>query len=404
MEEGKRHTRVLISSFAICYLFTRLAILAFIFLQGGGDIPYYVRWGSSHLQNPFITSTVPFLAESIFVIPVGLSRFLSLDPLLVTNLFVFSFDLGILFLLYKIARKFYDLDASMLILLAFSLPTTYTYTLLEGQNEIIICFFFMLFVYSYLYKRWITFAVSYSLIVLSLIFPIILLPFILELIERKRLFITTAISSFIFSGFIYLVSPQFFGDLVSRGSTGMRVGKLTFISPYILLMMRDWYEPVRLLAFAIFLVALFLFLYYLPLNIKREVRFLFTLVLFNLCFMVFYPAPYHHYLVWTFPIMFLIIPFRFLKRRFLYQLILFNIPWIVSFILQRTVNSTWILENNLPHTSLLMTLSNHIIPITVLLLVIVYINHYLLYRENYRFYDNFIPVDNIEEDYHIPSD
>ncbi|MDY6959742.1 MAG: hypothetical protein SVK08_11375, partial [Halobacteriota archaeon] len=156
MEEGKRHTRVLISSFAICYLFTRLAILAFIFLQGGGDIPYYVRWGSSHLQNPFITSTVPFLAESIFVIPVGLSRFLSLDPLLVTNLFVFSFDLGILFLLYKIARKFYDFDASMLILLAFSLPTTYTYTLLEGQNEIIICFFFMLFVYSYLYKRWIT--------------------------------------------------------------------------------------------------------------------------------------------------------------------------------------------------------------------------------------------------------
>ena len=397
MKKSKRRAIVLVSSVTLCYLFTRLSILAFIFLQGGSDVPYYVRWGSSHLQNPLVTSTVPFLAESIFVIPVGLSRLLSLDPLLVTNLFVFSFDLGILFLTYKIARKFYNFDESMLILLVFSLPTTYTYTLLEGQNEIIICFFFLLMVYSYLYHRWKTFALSYSLVVLSLIFPIILLPFILDLVERKRLFLTTAIASFIFSGFTYLVSPRFFGDLVSRGSTGMREGKLAFISPYILLMMKDWYEPVRVLAFAIFLVAILLFLYYIPLKIRREWRFLFTLVLFNLCFMIFYPAPYHHYLAWTFPLMFLIVPFGFSKRRFLYLLSIFNIPWITSYAIQRTVNSIWIIENNIPHTSILTTFSDHIIEITILLLVIVYIGHYLLLRENYNFFSDFIPNDCSED-------
>lgn len=396
-EEDRRKKVFLVGSFVLCYLLTRLFILLSIFLQGGGDISYYVNWGYSHLQNPFITSTVPFFTEFIFVIPVGISRLFSLDPLIFTNIFIFSFDLGILFLTYKIARSFYGLNESMLVLIAFSLPTTYTYVLLEGQNEIILCFFFMLMIYSYLNEMWKTFAFSYSLLILSLIFPILLLPFIIDLIERKKLFLITAISSFIFSGFVYLLSPQFLGELVSRGSTGLRVGKLVFLSPYILLMQRGLYEPVRILAFLVFLIAMILILYYIPIKIRDEGRFLFTIFLFNICFMVFYPVPYHHYLAWMFPLLFITVPFRFSKRRFLYLLSIFNIPWISSFILYRTVNSIWILENNLPRTSFLPILSDYIAPITIMLLFIVYLDYYLIYKENYNFYSNLTPAKDDEE-------
>ncbi|MDY6965089.1 MAG: hypothetical protein SVM80_03860 [Halobacteriota archaeon] len=399
MEKEKRRKIILTVSVLAVYIFIRLLILVVLLSGGGPDAQYYVGWGSTHLDDLFATKGEPPLKEMFFIIPVALSRHFSLDPIHAVNMFVFSFDIGIGFLLYKIARKYYDYRGAMLIFLAFSLPTTYTYSLLEAQDEIIATFFFMLMAYAFLNEKWKTLTVSFFALVNILVFPIFLLPFIYRLLKEEKFFLIVTSIFVIFCGIFLVHSPDIIlstgGGLLGRG---LREGHLAFMSPYTILMMKGWYDPVRILAFGFFVVATLLCLNFIPNKIQdNDAKFLFYLILFNLCFVIFFPVPYHHYLAWCFPLMFLIVPYKFSKERFLFLLFIYNVPWMAGFGINAMYNAQWILSRQFPLTAFLEDLLPYVFPIIAILLIVVYLNHYALLRLNYDFYGNFLDGEDGEK-------
>ena len=385
-QEVTLRKKVLISLAVLSVFFLiRAFILAFLVFIGGPDTAYYVDWGADFIENPFSTPRFTFLKEFLFVFPVGLADIFSLDRRLIINFFIFSFDILCTFLVFKIANKFYDFKGSMIVLLAFSLPTTYSYALLEGQDEIIVTFFFALLAYAYLYKKWNTLAVSFSVLVMIFLFPIFLFPLIYKLTEKKKVFLIVVVGCLLFSSLFYLLSPDI---LVGGSNREIREGHLSFISPYTLLMLKGWYtDIVRYPAFALFLVAVPFLLYYIPRTIKdKEANFLFSLVAFNLLFVIFFPVPYHHYLAWCFPVLLLMMPYKRSIKRFLLLLVPLNITWMASFAINGVYNASWFMSTMGQYPEFLPKVIPYTYPLIGILLIIIYINHYVLFRLSYDYF------------------